>query len=142
MMQPFSPLTRSWFANQFTEPPPVQAAGWAAIAGGEHALLIAPTGRVDDVERNLRGPLIGLKHEAERLGEAVRRREVAIRTGDTPEDRGHAKTAKTGVRSSMLRGVGASGSRCRGRRGSVRGGSVIAIQAINAPDTETPKRLS
>jgi len=84
MMQPFSPLTRSWFANQFTEPTPVQAAGWAAIAGGEHALLIAPTGRVYDVERNLRGPLIGLQREAERLGEAVRRSEVAIRTGDTP----------------------------------------------------------
>ncbi len=120
MMQPFSPLTRSWFANQFTEPTPVQAAGWAAIAGGEHALLIAPTGSgktlaaflwaldrlvrlspeaevgfrvvylsplralVYDVERNLRGPLIGLQHEAERVGEAVRRSEVAIRTGDTP----------------------------------------------------------
>src|SRR5437667_6731638 len=37
-----------------------------------------------DVERNLRSPLAGIGHAAERLGLAVREPSVAIRTGDTP----------------------------------------------------------
>ena len=40
----FSPATRNWFAESFQAPTPVQEGGWAAIARGEHALLIAPTG--------------------------------------------------------------------------------------------------
>src|SRR5258708_5289489 len=37
-----------------------------------------------DVERNLRAPIAGIRHAAERLGETVRAPTVAIRTGDTP----------------------------------------------------------
>jgi ATP-dependent helicase Lhr and Lhr-like helicase len=47
-----------------------------------------------DVERNLRGPLVGIRHTAERLGTPLREPSVAIRTGDTPaKDR--ARFAKT-----------------------------------------------
>ena len=37
-----------------------------------------------DVEKNLRAPLIGIGHAAERLGEHVHEPRVAMRTGDTP----------------------------------------------------------
>ncbi|HEY8492246.1 MAG TPA: DEAD/DEAH box helicase, partial [Myxococcota bacterium] len=40
----FSPATRAWFEASFAGPTPVQADGWARIAAGEHALLLAPTG--------------------------------------------------------------------------------------------------
>ena len=47
-----------------------------------------------DVERNLRSPVAGIGHAAERLGIAVREPTVAIRTGDTPaKDR--ARFSKT-----------------------------------------------
>jgi ATP-dependent Lhr-like helicase len=118
----FSRAVRAWFTASFAAPTEVQAAGWAAIAGGEHTLLLAPTGSgktlaaflwaVDrltrappspearcrvlyvsplkalavDVERNLRSPLVGIGHAAERLQEPVHIPTVAIRTGDTPHD--------------------------------------------------------
>ncbi|HLZ47908.1 MAG TPA: DEAD/DEAH box helicase [Candidatus Limnocylindria bacterium] len=37
-----------------------------------------------DVERNLRSPIAGIRHAADRLGLAIREPTVAIRTGDTP----------------------------------------------------------
>ncbi|MEM7408734.1 MAG: DEAD/DEAH box helicase [Myxococcota bacterium] len=40
----FGPDARRWFAQEFGEPTPVQAQGWAEIAAGKHALLLAPTG--------------------------------------------------------------------------------------------------
>jgi ATP-dependent Lhr-like helicase len=40
----FSPATRAWFTESFAEPTTVQAGAWAAIARGEHALVVAPTG--------------------------------------------------------------------------------------------------
>jgi ATP-dependent Lhr-like helicase len=40
----FHPLVARWFAGRFREPTPPQAAGWAAIARGEHTLISAPTG--------------------------------------------------------------------------------------------------
>lgn len=43
-LAPFSPAARAWFEASFDAPTPVQAQGWAKIAAGEHALLIAPTG--------------------------------------------------------------------------------------------------
>jgi ATP-dependent Lhr-like helicase len=43
-LEAFSESTRRWFSESFDSPTPVQAGGWAAIARGEHALLIAPTG--------------------------------------------------------------------------------------------------
>ncbi|HTM22313.1 MAG TPA: DEAD/DEAH box helicase, partial [Kofleriaceae bacterium] len=43
-MQRFGPATREWFAANFAAPTRVQREGWPVIAGGEHALLVAPTG--------------------------------------------------------------------------------------------------
>src|SRR5690554_2918685 len=40
----FSPATREWFEGAFAEPTPVQDGAWRAIAGGGHALVVAPTG--------------------------------------------------------------------------------------------------
>ncbi|WP_422126618.1 DEAD/DEAH box helicase [Thioalkalivibrio sulfidiphilus] len=40
----FSRPTHTWFSDNFTEPTPVQREGWARIAAGDHALLVAPTG--------------------------------------------------------------------------------------------------
>jgi ATP-dependent Lhr-like helicase len=40
----FSAPVRSWFTEVVGVPTPVQAEGWAAIARGEHSLLLAPTG--------------------------------------------------------------------------------------------------
>jgi ATP-dependent Lhr-like helicase len=40
----FSAAARAWFESSFDAPTPVQREGWARIADGEHALLIAPTG--------------------------------------------------------------------------------------------------
>ncbi|WP_405219303.1 DEAD/DEAH box helicase [Agrococcus sp. Ld7] len=40
----FSPATRAWFAGAFPAPTPAQADAWAAIARGEHTLVVAPTG--------------------------------------------------------------------------------------------------
>lgn len=37
-----------------------------------------------DVERNLRAPLTGIRHTAERLGESVSELSVGVRSGDTP----------------------------------------------------------
>ena len=43
-LAPFGAAARRWFTQRFAEPTPVQAQGWARIAAGEHALLVAPTG--------------------------------------------------------------------------------------------------
>ena len=40
---------------------------------------------VYDVERNLRAPLVGIRHRAAELGQEVRDVSVAVRTGDTPQ---------------------------------------------------------
>lgn len=40
----FHPATQTWFQASFAAPTPVQTQGWARIASGEHALLLAPTG--------------------------------------------------------------------------------------------------
>jgi len=40
----FSPPVATWFSTSFEEPTPAQAAGWPAIAEGNHTLLLAPTG--------------------------------------------------------------------------------------------------
>lgn len=40
----FSEATRTWFAESFRAPTAVQAAAWAAIRRGAHALVVAPTG--------------------------------------------------------------------------------------------------
>ena len=40
----FSSITRAWFERSFDSPTPAQELGWAAIATGEHTLVLAPTG--------------------------------------------------------------------------------------------------
>ena len=40
----FGAATRTWFADSFPSATPVQARGWAQIAGGHHTLMLAPTG--------------------------------------------------------------------------------------------------
>jgi len=40
----FSEATRTWFAEAFRAPTAVQQGAWRAIAGGSHALVVAPTG--------------------------------------------------------------------------------------------------
>ena len=40
----FSAPTERWFAENFSAPTTVQSRGWAAIAKGQHSLLVAPTG--------------------------------------------------------------------------------------------------
>ncbi len=40
----FSPATRAWFGAAFPAATPAQQAAWAAIAEGDHTLVIAPTG--------------------------------------------------------------------------------------------------
>ena len=40
----FSPATRDWFAGAFAAPTAAQQGAWAAVAAGEHALVVAPTG--------------------------------------------------------------------------------------------------
>jgi ATP-dependent Lhr-like helicase len=40
----FGAATCAWFRAQFPQPTPVQERGWAQIAAGRHALLLAPTG--------------------------------------------------------------------------------------------------
>ncbi|MFC5998974.1 ATP-dependent helicase [Quadrisphaera sp. GCM10027208] len=40
----FSPATREWFRGAFAAPTPAQEGAWTAVAGGDHALVVAPTG--------------------------------------------------------------------------------------------------
>jgi len=40
----FSPATREWFTASFSEPTPAQAGAWRSISGGDHTLVVAPTG--------------------------------------------------------------------------------------------------
>ncbi|QAY60170.1 ATP-dependent helicase [Microbacterium protaetiae] len=40
----FGTATREWFRGAFTEPTDAQRGAWQAIAGGKHALVVAPTG--------------------------------------------------------------------------------------------------
>ncbi len=70
----------------------------AFLAGIDHCLRLSPDAApgvrvlyvsplkalVHDVERNLRGPLVGIQHRAAALGQALRTVGVDIRTGDTP----------------------------------------------------------
>ena len=46
-----------------------------------------------DVERNLRAPLTGIRHTAERLGDAMPEVRVGVRSGDTPPAERRALTA-------------------------------------------------
>lgn len=44
VLSQFSEPTRAWFTGAFAAPTAAQSAAWEAIAGGHHALVVAPTG--------------------------------------------------------------------------------------------------
>src|SRR6266850_1024121 len=122
-LEPFSEPVQRWFQASFEAPTPAQAAGWPAIASGEHTLILAPTGSgktlaaflwgIDrltvtptapddrhtrllyispqralavDGEKNLRGPLAGIRLASERRGRPIVEPSVGMRTGDTAAD--------------------------------------------------------
>ncbi|GAB3842625.1 ATP-dependent helicase [Nesterenkonia populi] len=56
----------------------------STASGQTHVLYISPLKALGvDIERNLRSPLVGIRHTAERLGEPAREISVGVRTGDT-----------------------------------------------------------
>lgn len=71
-----------WGLNQLTSTPRPQD-----VNHRTRILYISPLRALAvDVEKNLRGPLQGIRLAAERLGEPFTEPEVALRTGDTPAD--------------------------------------------------------
>ncbi|HUR15003.1 MAG TPA: ATP-dependent helicase [Mycobacteriales bacterium] len=129
-LERFSAPTRAWFTGAFAAPTAAQEGAWDAIAAGQHALVVAPTGSgktlsaflwsldrlasrpvpedkarrcrvlyvsplkalAVDVERNLRGPLAGIRQAAQRLGTPEPDIRVAMRSGDTPPEERRAFT--------------------------------------------------
>src|SRR3954453_4972233 len=110
-LEPFSEPVRRWFQASFEAATPAQAAGWPAIASGEHTLICAPTGSGKTLASFL-GGIDRLSREPDRLGSGVRivyisplkalsydiernlraplqgigaPISVALRTGDTPQ---------------------------------------------------------
>src|SRR4051794_18452499 len=110
-LEPFSEPVRRWFEASFEAATPAQAAGWPAIASGEHTLICAPTGSGKTLASFLWG-IDRLSREPDRLGSGVRivyisplkapsydiernlraplqgigsPISVALRTGDTPQ---------------------------------------------------------
>ncbi|MFM8611980.1 MAG: DEAD/DEAH box helicase [Actinomycetota bacterium] len=66
-----------------------------ATEAGTRLLYISPLKALNyDIERNLRGPLAGLRATADRLGLPVPEITVGVRTGDTPEKE-RARQART-----------------------------------------------
>ena len=43
-LRSFHPIVRRWFSDTLGAPSAPQEAGWPAIASGENALILAPTG--------------------------------------------------------------------------------------------------
>src|SRR5690606_19847502 len=84
----FSPATSAWFEASFAGPTPVQADGWARIAAGEHALLLAPTGSgktlaaflwcIDRLACGARAPASGDDASAPAPGAGPERRGVRV----------------------------------------------------------------
>ena len=44
----FAPATREWFAEAFAAPTPAQDGAWEGFEGGDHVLVVAPTGLGQD----------------------------------------------------------------------------------------------
>jgi ATP-dependent Lhr-like helicase len=118
-LAPFSAATRRWFEASFEGPTDAQAGGWAAISGGDNALICAPTGSgktlaaflwgIDKLAREPQlgtgvklvyiSPLKALSYDIERNLRAPLRGigaeiGVGLRTGDTSQKdrRAMAKT--------------------------------------------------
>src|SRR3954465_1118734 len=70
-LEPFSEPVRRWFEASFEAATPAQAAGWPAIASGEHTLICAPTGSGKTLASFLWG-IDRLSREPDRLGSGVR----------------------------------------------------------------------
>ena len=70
-LEPFSEPVKRWFQASFEAPTPAQAAGWPAIASGEHTLICAPTGSGKTLASFLWG-IDRLAREPDRLGSGVR----------------------------------------------------------------------
>src|SRR5919205_2447134 len=110
-LERFGPATRAWFAGTFAAPTAAQEQGWAAVARGEHTLILAPTGSgktlaaflwcldqlaasppPSDPKRRCRvlyvSPLKALAHDVERNLKAplVGMRLAAQRRGEAPPD--------------------------------------------------------
>ncbi|MEX2238268.1 MAG: DEAD/DEAH box helicase [Dehalococcoidia bacterium] len=73
-----------WCLDRLFQSPPREA---ATKRTGARVLYISPLKALTyDIERNLRAPLTGIALAAERLGTPVPQVEVAVRTGDTPQE--------------------------------------------------------
>ena len=128
----FGAATREWFVGAFRAPTPAQEGAWAAIAKGQHALVVAPTGSgktlavvplgdrpAGEPARGRPGRHPGALHLA---AEGARRRRRA--EPPQPAGRGHADREAARVR--RRRGSGSacapatrarpSGGRCRAIR--------------------------
>ncbi|RLP12923.1 DEAD/DEAH box helicase [Propionibacterium australiense] len=90
----FGPATRAWFGSVFEAPTRAQAAAWAAIGSGAHALVIAPTGSGKT--------LAAFLHSLDRLSrEASARQRIAApvdEAGARPGGLDDAPAAGRGVR--------------------------------------------
>ncbi|HEU4429787.1 MAG TPA: DEAD/DEAH box helicase, partial [Myxococcota bacterium] len=86
-LAPFSAAARAWFGVAFAAATPVQRDGWARIAAGEHALLLAPTGSgktlaaffyaIDQLGSARSDAALGsARSDAAREAQAVQRREA------------------------------------------------------------------
>src|SRR6266851_1590817 len=78
----FSPATRAWFEGAIDKlaalPPPADPKRRTRV------LYVSPLKALAvDIERNLRAPLTGIRHAAQRLGLDEPDISVAVRTGDT-----------------------------------------------------------
>ncbi|HKG93957.1 MAG TPA: DEAD/DEAH box helicase, partial [Gemmatimonadaceae bacterium] len=69
-LRPFHPIVRKWFAETLGAPSAPQRAGWPAIAGGAHTLILAPTGTGKTLAAFL-WELDALIREGERRGEEL-----------------------------------------------------------------------
>jgi ATP-dependent Lhr-like helicase len=102
----FSPAAREWFGSAFAAATPVQQGGWARIAAGEHALLLAPTGSgktlaaffyaIDQLGSEPQGVNSAPRPTAAREAQALQRREAAQGARSEPQASGELQG--TGVR--------------------------------------------
>src|SRR5581483_6060556 len=107
LLDGFSPATRAWFDGAFAEPTQAQAGAWRAIdklaalpppadpKRRTRVLYVSPLKALAvDIERNLRAPLTGIRHAAQRLGLDEPDIRVAVRTGDTAAEERRKLVAK------------------------------------------------
>ncbi len=75
-----------WGIDQLYREESERGAGQAEREEGVQVLYVSPLKALNnDVERNLRAPLAGIRHAAEEEGTPLPRLDVLVRTGDTPQ---------------------------------------------------------